>query len=119
MNIPELQPGLYESLVTTGLERVLQEHDGRLESVVHNIDKADLPHVLARYVAQHVEEQLKALKTTEQRVEFVNTLLTNIRTLPEDGQLSAEQKPRQLRAVARPPLTPPNLQAPRCQMSHY
>ena len=68
MNVPKLQPGLYESLVTTGLERVLQEHDGRLESVVRTIDEADLPHVLSRYVAQQVEDQLKALNTTEQRV---------------------------------------------------
>ena len=107
MNVPELQPGLYESLVTTGLERVLQEHEDRLESDLRTIDEADLPHVLSRYVAQQVEDQLKALNTTEQRVEFVNTILAGIRTLPEEGQLSTGHKPRQLMGVARPPLPPP------------
>ncbi|OFL67905.1 DUF3427 domain-containing protein [Brevibacterium sp. HMSC063G07] len=108
MNVPELQPGLYESLVTTGLERVLQEHEDELRNAVHNIDEADLPHVLSRYVAQHVEQELKALKTTEQRVEFVNAILASIRSLPQDGQLSTNHKPRQLRGVARPPHALPN-----------
>ena len=92
-----MREGIYESLVTRGLSRDLTRLD-HLEQLLHDVDEADQPHVLARHVGDAVLRSLQATRDTARRVAIVNSVLDALQTSPEHGI----DQVRQLLALARP-----------------
>ena len=82
-------PGLYEELVTRRLEAVLAEvrSEGWREEV-GNLDAAEAPRVLARFVHDLVEPLLGSLsgeERTSRQVEIVNQLVETLRSAVNDS----------------------------------
>lgn len=102
-----MQEGIYESLITSGLEQRLAEVVD-LRSLKRDVDTEDQPHVLAQHVRDAVWRTLSATKSVEQRVALVNRLLGNLQQHEQD---LLHNGPRQLLALRRPPVpgaTPPS-----------
>lgn len=72
-----LPEGMYESLLTARLEKLLAERpdDTRL---IYDVDSGDEPHVLARHVRNAVERALRDEKDPAQRRDLVNRILTQL-----------------------------------------
>ena len=66
--------GLYESLLTTRLQTMLDEVTG-LTSDTESVDNAEQPEVLARHVRDAVLRALNAETNTDRRLEMVNAVL--------------------------------------------
>jgi superfamily II DNA or RNA helicase/HKD family nuclease len=92
--VEPLQPGLYESLLTTHLERQLAHADDVLADL-GDVDPAEQPHVLARHIYEEATRALAGLRDTDSRLNLVNTLLTQLATV--DRQVAPG--PRQLLSV--------------------
>ncbi|MGH3411753.1 MAG: DEAD/DEAH box helicase family protein, partial [Marmoricola sp.] len=90
-------PGLYESLVTDRLRRVVDSSD--LTAELAGVDPGDQPHVLGRYLGHAITEQLGALRDDDARVELAN----NILAILEQGSDSVSPPVRQLLSLASPP----------------
>jgi superfamily II DNA or RNA helicase/HKD family nuclease len=102
-----MQEGLYESLVTSGLERRLAEV-AHLESAIDPVDAEDQPHVLARHVRDAVWRVLAATRNPQDRVTLVNQILADLRAHEDrldDGvrQLLSLHRPA---GPGSPPLSP-------------
>ncbi|TCO32885.1 superfamily II DNA or RNA helicase [Kribbella steppae] len=96
-----MEPGIYDALVTNGLLEAISQANGQM-AVLHSVDDADQPEVLARHVRDAVLRTLGSTRDQSQRVALVNDLLERLAahndSLP-DGQ------PRQLHAL-HPPARP-------------
>jgi hypothetical protein len=69
-----MEGGLYEQLVTDGLQRrlaVIADDEVR----VRQVDTGDQPHVLARHIETAVQRVLAATGDPERRLAIVNALL--------------------------------------------
>ena len=93
-----MNEGIYESLVTAGVQRVLDGQSG-VRQVIEHVDEADQAHVLARHVHEGVLQALNAARDETDRVTLVNRLLGQL--TESDSQV--EGRPRQLFAIAPPP----------------
>jgi len=69
-----LRAGLYESLLTTGLDRQLAA-TADLDAVVRAVDAAEQPEVLARHIRAAAFRTLSAQRDPARRVELVNAML--------------------------------------------
>ncbi len=82
-------PGLYEELITRRLEAVLEEVRGEgWREEVGNLDAAEAPRVLARFVHDLVEPLLGSLSGEERtlrQVEIVNQLVETLRSAVDDS----------------------------------
>jgi superfamily II DNA or RNA helicase len=85
----ELPRGLYESLVTDELSRVIPSELSR--DAVATIDAADQAHVLARHVSRALERRLHAAKDDSERLELANGLLSLIDAMGEEVVPPARQ----------------------------
>jgi superfamily II DNA or RNA helicase/HKD family nuclease len=96
-----LKPGIYDALVTNGLlEAVaLGQTDGQI-AVLHDVDEADQPEVLARHVGEAVLRVLGSTRDEGKRVALVNDLLER---LAEHVDVLPDGKPRQLHALRPSP----------------
>lgn len=74
---PDLQAGLYETLVTASLQGRLQSQGGLLPTI-EAVDEADQPHVLARLVYDEAVRQLSSMSGESERLGLVNRLLRDI-----------------------------------------
>lgn len=96
-----MEPGIYDALVTNSLLAAMEQFDGQ-PPVLHEVDEADQPEVLARHVGDAVRRALGSTRDPGKRVALVNDLLQ--RLTEHDGLLPG-QPPRQLHALyptARP-----------------
>ena len=89
--------GIYESLITSDLEARLARLTG-LHALITDIDPADQPHVLSRYVSDELTRRLESTKDEAQRLQIVNSVLSTM-TQPETPLL---RDARQLLALSRP-----------------
>ena len=110
MSGSELQPGVYEALLTKLLAKQLPS-DERLYRLAH-IPPADGPAVLARYIADLIEMVLRGPSlegNAERQVEYCNRL---IELIAKDSGVGVvlddliDQNGRQLLEVHREPKTP-------------
>ncbi|TBO55404.1 DUF3427 domain-containing protein [Streptomyces kasugaensis] len=73
-------PGLYEQLITTRLERRLQElHNIGWHTAEQHVGAQSSPHVLARHIAETVRQLLLSMPA-EQRVDEANHILESLAT---------------------------------------
>jgi superfamily II DNA or RNA helicase/HKD family nuclease len=79
---PELRAGLHESLITSRLQGRLKTVPGLLQTV-EAVDKADQPHVLARFVYEEAVRQLSSIRDENDRLELVNRLLSDMSEFPD------------------------------------
>ena len=77
-----MREGLYEHVVTAGLERSLDLVHG-LESELSKVDEADQSHVLTRHIAQVLHSRLSAIKDPNARLEAANAVLAAIEAVPD------------------------------------
>ncbi|MGW1345282.1 DUF3427 domain-containing protein [Kribbella sp. NPDC002412] len=96
-----MEPGIYDALVTNGLLEAISQADGQV-AVLHSIDEADQPEVLARHVRDAVLRALASTRDQGQRVALINDLL---RQLAAHSDSLPEGQPRQLHAL-HPPAAP-------------
>lgn len=86
-----LKDGLYEQMVSYGLQEWLDRERDRIAST-DLIDKEEAPRILARYVADIIEQELRQRQTGHLRsqIDFINHILTQVQTddarLFEDGR---------------------------------
>ena len=97
LTVGALRAGLYESLLTAGLDRQLSDTND-LAAVVRAIDPAEQPDVLARHIRDAAFRTLSAQRDPAKRVELVNTMLGLLDQLDE----TASGDPRQLLSLSRP-----------------
>lgn len=72
-----LPEGLYESLLTTRLQALLDRQSGKAR-ILQDVDEGDQPHVLARHVSTAVHRALTAEKDSARRLALVNRLLAEV-----------------------------------------
>jgi superfamily II DNA or RNA helicase/HKD family nuclease len=89
--------GLYESLLTTKLQAMLDEVTG-LTSATESVDNAEQPEVLARHVRDAVLRALSAETNTDRRLEMVNAVLQRVGA--DEDQLTVA--PSQLLSLVAP-----------------
>lgn len=99
-----LDPGLYELLVTTGLDQTLAAlpHDVH-DRTLAPVDEADVPHVLTQHLSSVIARTLQTLPTEEQ-IATANRLLHGI---PEAAQTETVTDGPQLLTSVTPPKSPP------------
>lgn len=95
---PEEPEGLYESLVTRSIRRRLSDLQ-HLQVVDSDVDEADQPHVLARFVYEQTARALAGVRDPAARVAVVNDVLGCLAGTRDD----VEAPPRQLLRLASPP----------------
>ena len=93
-----MEHGLYEQLITEGLQRRLAAID-RDEAHTRPVDAGDQPHVLARHIETAVQSVLAATGDLERRLAIVNALLSTL----EETSDSVTEPASQLLAVSAPP----------------
>ena len=92
-----MERGLYEQLVTEGLQRRLAAIADD-EARTRPVDTGDQPHVLARHIEAAVQRVLAATRDPERRLAIVNTLLSTL----EETSDSVTKPASQLLAVRGP-----------------
>ncbi len=92
-----MQEGLYESLLTTGLQDSLEHTDG-VRASIETIDEAEQPEVLARHVRDAVLRVLASTTDPARRVATVNALLEHLQAVDDE----VLHEPRHLLALTRP-----------------
>jgi superfamily II DNA or RNA helicase/HKD family nuclease len=101
-----MHEGLYESLVTNGLEKRLADVID-LTALTRDVDVEDQPHILARHVRDAVWRVLSATRDQEERIALVNRIISHLHAdedkLERSRQLLALQRP------AGPGATPPSV----------
>ena len=68
-----MREGLFETVVTQGMERELALSD--LQSEIASVDPADQPHVIGRHLNAALARRLSAEKDPDRRLELVNRVL--------------------------------------------
>jgi superfamily II DNA or RNA helicase/HKD family nuclease len=94
----DMREGLYESVVTTDLERHLEGLVDR-DTELGKVDPADQTHVLARHLADVLERRLAAEKDPHRKLVLANGLLRAI----DQADRSVVEPVSQLHAIRRPP----------------
>ena len=93
-----MQEGLYESLLTDGLQAALADvHE--MHPQIHDVDQAEQPGVLARHVRDAVLRRITEMSDGAERVDLVNSLLDLIQ---RDSD-RVTHGPSQLMALRLPP----------------
>ncbi len=92
---PLAVPGLYEHLVTTGLQAVL-DNDIELLAEFAKVDPADQPHVLARHIYELTRRALEGRTDPDGRLQLLNDLVV----LLEVPAARLDAPARQLRRLA-------------------
>jgi HKD family nuclease len=93
-----MEEGLYESLMTKHLRRVIDGARIReIDSQIDDVDGADQPHVLARHVAAAVERALAVVRRPEDRVRLINEVLRVLDAARDDDWVVGQ--PRMLMAI--------------------
>lgn len=86
---PQRPPGLYEELVTRRLETALEEIRGEgWKDEIENLDPAEAPGVLARFVHDLVEPLLGSLTGKDRaakQLEIVNNLVSHLMSAVDDS----------------------------------
>jgi len=77
-----VREGLYEHVVTAGLERSLDSIQG-LESELSRVDEADQSHVLTLHIAKALHSRLAAIKDPAARLVAANAVLAAIEAVPD------------------------------------
>ncbi|GAA1568570.1 DUF3427 domain-containing protein [Kribbella karoonensis] len=90
-----MKPGIYDALVTNSLLAAMEQFEGQ-QPVLHEVDEADQPEVLARHVGEAVRRALGSTRDAGKRVALVNDLLHR---LSEHDDLLPGEAPRQLHAL--------------------
>jgi hypothetical protein len=109
---PHPPPGLYEELITRPREAALEEIRGQgWQDEITNLDPAEAPGVLARFVHDLVEPLLGSLSgegRTARQLEIVNNLVETLRSAVEDSPVLDDDAlappARQLLALVDPSL---------------
>ena len=87
-------PGLYEELITRRLEAALEEIRGEgWREEIDDLDAAEAPGVLARFIHDLVEPLLGSLSgdgRTARQLEIVNSLVETLRSAVEDSPVLDE-----------------------------
>lgn len=99
-----MREGLYEHVVTAGLELSLDSLQG-LEREVGEVDKADQPHVLTRHLATALHSRLASIKDPVARLAAANSVLAAIDSVP-DPLIDPVRELRALRLPDGPGRTP-------------
>lgn len=107
-----MEPGVYEQLITAKLRDTLQSLRVEHESSV--VPDADAPAVLSRYVEEAVARRLSGIRSDEQRLALVNSVLRHLaegddEVLPPTRQLLAivdPHRPGSPRTTTPRPATP-------------
>jgi HKD family nuclease len=91
-----VREGLFETVVTHGMERELALSD--LQSEIASVDPADQPHVIGRHLNAALARRLSAEKDPDRRLELVNQVLelvaeTDETILPPTRELHAMRGP--------------------------
>jgi HKD family nuclease len=73
-----MELGLYESLVTDGVQSALLALADDLIPTTRHVDDADLPHVLSRHVQALVERVLSEVKDPARRLTIVNGVIAQL-----------------------------------------
>jgi HKD family nuclease len=89
-----MKPGIYDALVTNSLLEAMGQFDGEAP-VLHEVDEADQPDVLARHVGDAVRRALGGTRDQGKRVALVNDLLQRL----AEHDLLPGEPPRQLHAL--------------------
>ncbi len=98
-----MQRGLYEALMTAGLEDKLATNDA-LRAEIDDVDVADQPHVLARHLQSVIERTLTETKDPAARLALVNGVLEHL----NEATNHVTEPPRQLlRLVEEGPFATP------------
>ena len=92
-----MERGLYEQLITVGLQSRLAAIDAD-EARTRPVDTGDQPHVLARHIEAAVQRVLAATRDPERRLAIVNALLSTL----EEASDSVTKPASQLLAVLGP-----------------
>ena len=93
-----LVPGLYEHLVTKGMQPALAA-EVELKAEFAKVDPADQPHVLARHIYELTRRALEERADPEGRVQLLNELVT----LLDVPAAKVDAPARQLRRLAMAP----------------
>ncbi|MCV0402854.1 MAG: DUF3427 domain-containing protein [Chloroflexi bacterium] len=93
-----MRDGLYESVITAALNAELEALE-ELESEVAPVDLADESHVLARHIANAIEDRLGRIKDSAERVRVANAVLALI----ESDRGAVDTPTRELLALRTPP----------------
>lgn len=92
-----MEPGLYEALLTTDLERQLSALP-ELEPELDKVDPADQTHVLTRHLATAIQRRLARERDPERKLAVANDLLSAI----DAADPTVVEPVRQLQAVRAP-----------------
>ena len=93
-----MQEGLYESLLTDGLQAALADvHE--MHPLVQEVDKSEQPEVLARHVRDAVLRRIAGIRDSGDRVQLVNEILRLVEREPD----SVTDAPSHLLALRRAP----------------
>lgn len=93
-----MEHGLYEQLMTQGLETEVASVVG-VEQLISAVDEGDQPHVLARHVESVLQRALAATTDPHRRLALVNDLLAVLSATTD----AVVDPPRQLRSLRTPP----------------
>ena len=85
-----MREGLYESLISGRLGDELDRLTD-LTATTGPLDEADAPHVLARYVGELLEAQLRAIRDPDERLRTVNQLVSQLAGLTDAIATPARQ----------------------------
>lgn len=96
----ELVEGLYESLVTEGLERTLAT--ASLTADIAPVDPADEVEVLTRHVTRELRRALSSTKDPAGRLRLVNSLLTRLSQVDADTVVPPSRQLTRLATSAGP-----------------
>ena len=75
INVPIVEPGVYESLLTARLHQLLAASEDQVTDYKY-VDEADQPHVIARHLAGLIEQAIQTARTPEARVAIVRDVLS-------------------------------------------
>src|ERR1700712_2390260 len=98
MEQPLVVPGLYEQLVTTGMQAAL-DVETHLRVEIAKVDPADQPHVLARHIYELTRRALEGRTDPDGRLQLLNDLVV----LLEVPAARVDAPARQLRRLAMRP----------------
>ena len=88
-----LVPGLYEHLVTAGMELALADHS-ELRAEFAKVDPADQPHVLARHIYELTCRALEGHANLDDRVQLVNRIVALLEAPAAEVDAPARQLQR-------------------------
>ena len=92
-----VQPGIYEAVVTTALRDRLAQEPAR-SVVTDPVDKADLPHVLARHVYESARRAFASAGTPDEALAIANQIIGSL----QEPERKVDEPARQLLRVVPP-----------------